>query len=86
MFCSKFSFAIFLLMFFPLFLNVFTNILNIYKLPELYNKIPKYCQTLVLTIIIYQANSTSQLHLASELNLYKRYWKCALSGRGLFWH
>ena len=67
MFCSKFSFTIFLLMFFPLCSKVFTNILKIYELPKINNTIPKYCQTLLLTIIIYQANSMSQLHLASEL-------------------
>ena len=48
----------------------FTDILKIYELPKIYNKIPKYCQTLVLTIIIYQANSMSQLHLAFELYPY----------------
>ena len=52
-------------MFFPLFPEVFTNILKIYELRKINNTIPKYCQTLVLTII-YQANSMSQLHLASE--------------------
>ena len=69
-FCSKSSFAIFLLMFFPLFSKVFTNILKVYELPKIYNKIPKYSQELVLTIIIYQANSMSQLYLAFELYLY----------------
>ena len=69
-FCSKFSFTIFLLMFFPSFSKVFTNTLKIHELPKMYNKIPKYCQTLVLTIIIYQANSMSQLHLVSELYPY----------------
>ena len=54
-------------MFFPLCSKVFTNILKIYELPKINNTIPKYCQTLLLTIIIYQANSMSQLHLASEL-------------------
>ena len=53
-------------MFFPLFLKVFTNILNIYELPKI-NNIPKYYQTIFLTIIIYRANSMSQLHLASEI-------------------
>ena len=68
MFCSKFSLIIFLLMFFPLFLKVFTNILKSYELPKINNMIPEYCQTLVLalTIIIYQANSMSQLYLASK--------------------
>ena len=65
-FCPKFSFTIFLLMFFPLFSKVFTNILKTYELLKI-NTIPKFCQTLVLTIIIYQANSMSQLHLASKL-------------------
>ena len=33
MFCSNFSFTIFLQMFFPLFSKVFTDILKIYELP-----------------------------------------------------
>ena len=66
MFCFKFSFTIFLLMFFPLCSKVFTNILKIYELPKINNTIPKYCQTHVLTIIIYQANSMSQLQLVSS--------------------
>ena len=56
---------------FHYFSKVFTNILKIYKLPKIYNKIPKYCQALVLAIIIYQANSMSQLYLASELYTYQ---------------
>ena len=40
MFCSPFSFTIFLLMFFPLFSKVFTTILKIYKLPKIDNTIP----------------------------------------------
>ena len=59
-------------MFFPIFSNVFTNILKIYELPKIYNK---------LTIIIYQVNSMSQLHLASEIS-----WKCTLGGKRFFWH
>ena len=55
---------------FLLFSNVFTDILIIYELPRIYNKILKYWQTIVLTRIIYQANSMSQLHLASELYPY----------------
>ena len=51
-------------MFFPLFSKVFTKI---YEPPKIDYMIPKHCQTLVLTIIIYQVNSVSQLHLASEL-------------------
>ena len=39
MFCSKFSFTIFLLMFFPLCSKVLTNILKIYELPK---KIKQY--------------------------------------------
>ena len=57
-------------MLFPLYSKVFTNILKIYELPKINNTIPKYCQTLVLTIIIYQANSMSQLQPASELYPY----------------
>ena len=64
MFCSNFSFTIFSLMLFPLFSKVFTVILKIYELPKIYNKIPKYYQPLVLTIIIFQAHSMSQFHLA----------------------
>ena len=41
-------------------------ILKIYELPKINNTIPKYCQTHVLTIIIYQANSMSQLQLVSS--------------------
>ena len=77
LFCFKFSFTIFLLMFFSLFSNVFTNILKIDELPRVYNKILKK----LFTIIIYQVNSMSQLHLASEL-----YWKCTLGGKIIFWH
>ena len=76
-FCFKFSFTIFSLMFFPLFSKVFTNILKIYELPKTYNKILK----IFLTIIIYQINSISQLHLASEL-----YWKYALESKRLICH
>ena len=43
MFCSKFNFTIFLLMFFPLCSKVFTNILKIYELPKTNNTLPKYC-------------------------------------------
>ena len=53
--------------FYNIFINVlsiiFTNILEIYELPKIYNKIFKK----LFTIIIYQVNSMSQLHLASEL-------------------
>ena len=34
-------------MFLALFSNVFTNILSVYELPKIQNKIPKYSQTLV---------------------------------------
>ena len=54
-------------MFFPLFPKVFTNILKIHELPKMYNTIPKYYQTLALTIIIYQASSMSQLYQTTEL-------------------
>ena len=76
-FCFKFSFTIVLLMFFWLFSNVFTNILKIYELTKIDNKILKK----LLTIIIYQVNSMSQLHLPSEL-----YWKCTLGSKRIFWH
>ena len=70
MFCSKFNFTIFLQMFLSIIFKVFTNILKIDELPKINNKTPKYCQTPVLTIIIYQADSMSQLHLASQLYPY----------------
>ena len=56
MFCFKFSFTVFLLMFFPLFSNVFFNIFKIDKLPKRYNKILKK----LFTIIIYRVNSMSR--------------------------
>ena len=52
-----------LLMFFPLFLKVFTNILKIYELPKIQNEVLKK----LFIIIIYQINSLSRLHLPSEL-------------------
>ena len=75
LFCFKFSFTIFLLMLFPIFSIVFTNILKIYELSKIYNKILKK----LLTVIIYQVNSMLPLHLASEI-----YWKCTLVFKGLF--
>ena len=36
---------------FPLFSEVFTNILKIHKLPKIRNERPKYSQILVITII-----------------------------------
>ena len=59
MFYSNFRFTIFSLMLFPLLTKVFTDILKIYELPKIYNNRSKFCQKLVLTIIIYQANSMS---------------------------
>ena len=41
--CSNFIFTIFSPMFLPFFSKVFTNILKIYKLPKVHNKLPKYC-------------------------------------------
>ena len=51
-------------MFFSLFLNVFTNILKIYKLPKIYNKILKK----LLKIIIYQVTSNfiENVHLGTK--------------------
>ena len=70
--------------FYDIFTNVFsiifkrfTNILKIYELPKIYNKILKK----LFTIIICQVNSLSKFHLASEL-----YWKRTLGGKRLFWH
>ena len=54
-------------MFVPLFSKVFSDILKIYELPKMYIKIPKYWQALVVTVVIYQVDSMSQLHLAFEL-------------------
>ena len=62
-------------MLFPLFWKIFTNILKIYELPKIYNKILKK----LFKIIIYQINSVSQIHLASDL-----YGKCTLGGKNLF--
>ena len=76
LFCFKFSFKIFLLMFFPIFSNFFTNILKIYELRKIYKVLKK-----LFTIIIYQVDSMSQLYLASEI-----YWKCTLGSKRLFWH
>ena len=70
LFCSKFSFPTFFLIPFPLCSKVFINISKIYEIPKINNTIPKYCQTLLLTIITHQANSMSQLQLASELYPY----------------
>ena len=49
LFCFKFSFTIFLLMFFPIFSNLFTDILKIYELPKIYNKILKKLLTMSST-------------------------------------
>ena len=38
--CFNFNFTTFSLIFFPLFSKFFTNIVKIYKLPKIYNKIP----------------------------------------------
>ena len=73
-FCFRFSFTIFLLMFLPLFSKVVTNILKIYELPKICKILKK-----LFTIIIYQVNSMSKLHLASEL-----YWKCTLGAKDSF--
>ena len=51
--------------------KVVNNILKIYQLPKIYQILKK-----LLTIITYQVNSMSELHLASEL-----YWKCTLGGQ-----
>ena len=50
-------------MFFPLFSKVFNNILKIYELPKIHNKIPKFSQTLFLPVVMYKANSMPHLHL-----------------------
>ena len=50
--------------------DIFIDILKIYELPKIRSKKPKYCQTLVLTIIIKEAISMSQLHLPFELYPY----------------
>ena len=38
MFCSNFGLTIFSVIFFPLFLKIFTDILKIYELPKIYQK------------------------------------------------
>ena len=50
--------------------KISTDILKISDMPNIYNKIPKYCKTLLVTITIYQANFMSQLYLAFELYPY----------------
>ena len=84
MFSSKFSFTIFLQIFFLLFSKVFTNISKIYELPKINNIIPKYCQSLVLTIVKYQAIFMSQLHLASELYPYNFFENVLLGAKYSF--
>ena len=69
-FCCNFILTIFLLIFFPLLRNVFSDILKIFELAKIYNKIPKYCQAFLVTITIYQITFFSQLHLAFELYPY----------------
>ena len=58
MFWANFIFTIFSLVFVPLFSKDFTDILRIYELRKIYNKMPKYCKKLVLTIITYEASSS----------------------------
>ena len=41
----------------------------IYELPKAHIEIPKYSEALVLTIIIYQGNSTPQVHLDLKYGL-----------------
>ena len=71
------------MLFFPLFSKVFTDILKTYERLKVLNKIPKYSQTLILTIINYTANCIPQLHVAFELNPNS---KCALGQKRFFWH
>ena len=52
-------------MFFPLFSKVFTNILKIYELTKIFNAIPKYCQALVTTIIMYGELRQSEFSVSS---------------------
>ena len=70
---SNFSFTIFSLMFLPLFSKVFTDILNIYEVPKIYDKKLKLYKALVLKIFIYHANYVSQVQLAFELYPYQIY-------------
>ena len=58
-------------MYFPLFSKFFTGSLKIYELPKICNKISKYCQTLVLTIINYQVNFISNFLNFSPFNFYE---------------
>ena len=50
--------------------KISTDTLKIYDMPNIYNKIPKYCKTRLVTITIYQANFMFQLYLAFELYPY----------------
>ena len=59
MFCSNFVFTTFPLIFFSLFEIVGNDILKIYELPKIDNKITKYSQIFIWAIIIYQASSMS---------------------------
>ena len=65
--------------------KVFTDILKNYELPKIYNKKPKYCQTLVSTIIIYQKRlfllhqmlsliSTTNLVYVLDISIFGRYY------------
>ena len=59
--------------------RVVTNILKVYELPKIYKIL--IIIIFFFTIIIYQVNSMSQLHLA-----YECYRKCTLGCKRLFWH
>ena len=68
MFCSKFSFRIFLLMLFPLFSKFFTCILKIYELPKMDNSkiLPNTC--------LNNNHSPGQFYVASPSD----FWTIAL--------
>ena len=71
LFCFSFSYTIFLLMFFPLYSNVFTNLLKIYELPKIYNKILKKLLTIISGSIlchnfIWLLNFIENVHLRAE--------------------
>ena len=85
MFCSKFSFTIFLLMFSRLCSNVFTNIqrfMNYLKEIIQYLNITKHLsEQNNLPGQFYVTTSSSFWYIALLTLL-----KCALEGKGIFWH
>ena len=70
-FCFKFKFTIFLLMFLPLFLKVITNILKIYELPKIYKILKKLFtisspRSILCHNFIWVLNFIENLHLGAK--------------------